>query len=176
MATATDRAPHQVQVHTPTTQRVDVQRRGYDVSGGGVKTFLPDRGPSTSQIIAVLVGVPTGGTLLLLSGLSLLGTIIGLAIATPVFTFFSPVIVPAVVTIGLAVIGILTAGACGLTGLMSLSWMINFIRQVHGTTVPDQLDSAKRRMADMADYVGQKTKDAGQEIQTKAQDVKRSSS
>ncbi|MED6207271.1 hypothetical protein PIB30_034175 [Stylosanthes scabra] len=181
MATTTidHRSPHQVQVHTTTTQRIEgranaPRRGGYDVSGGGVKTLFPEKGPSTSQILAILAGIPIGGTLLLLSGLSLLGTLIGLAIATPVFIFFSPVIVPAAITIALAVTGILTAGACGLTGLMSLSWIISYIRQVHGT-VPEQLDSAKQRVADMADYVGQKTKDAGQEIQNKAQDVKRSS-
>lgn len=172
MAT-TDRSPHQVQVHTTTTPRYEGGANPPRRYEGGVKTLFPERGPSTTQILAILAGIPIGGTLLLLAGLSFIGTLIGLAIATPVFILFSPVLVPAAITIGLAVAGILTSGACGLTGLMSFSWVINYIRQVHGT-VPEQLDSAKWRMADMADYVGQKTKDAGQEIQTKAQDVKRS--
>lgn len=36
--------------------------------------------------------------------------------------------------------------------------------------MPDQIDQAKRRMQDMAGYVGQKTKDLGQEIQSRTQD------
>ncbi|KAK2360067.1 oleosin [Trifolium repens] len=58
---------------------------------------------------------------------------------------------------------------------------MNYIRQTQGT-VPEQLESVKRGMADVAGYVGQKTKEAGQktkevgqDIQSKAQDAKRNS-
>lgn len=90
--------PHQVQVH-PSTR--------YE---GGIKTLLPQKGPSTTQILAVVTLVPVGGLLLGLAGLTLLGTIIALAVATPVFLLFSPVLVPAAITLALAVIGFLTSG------------------------------------------------------------------
>ncbi|KAJ6775786.1 OLEOSIN [Salix koriyanagi] len=38
--------------------------------------------------------------------------------------------------------------------------------------MPESLDQAKSRMQDMAGYVGQKTKEVGQEIQRKAHDGK----
>ncbi|MQJ21776.1 hypothetical protein EI020_24650, partial [Escherichia coli] len=63
-----------------------------------------------------------------------------------------------------------TSGAFGLTALSSLSWVLNSFRQATGT-VPELADEAKRRMADMAGYVGQKTKDVGQEIQIKAHEA-----
>lgn len=174
---ATDRSqPHQVQVH-PTTRyegRYDGGLNPQHRYEGGVKSaFFPERGPSASQILAVVTGVPLGGTLLMLAGLTLMGSLIGTAVAVPLFVLFSPVLVPATIVIGLAVAGFLTSGACALTALSSFSWVMNYIRQQQGT-VPEQLDSAKQRVADMAGYVGQKTKEVGQGIENKAQDVKRS--
>lgn len=147
--------PHQLQVHP--------QRR----HDGGVKTLLPERGPSAQQVMALLAGLPVGGTLLALAGITLVGTFIALALATPVFLIFSPVLVPTAIVIGGAVLAIMTSGAFGLTGLSSLSWVMNLFRQ-STPSVHDQMEMAKRRMQDMADFVGQKTKDVGQGIQNTA--------
>ncbi|XP_058773118.1 oleosin Ara h 10.0101-like [Vicia villosa] len=139
-----------------------------------------ERGPSVSQILATLGGIFVGGTLLLLASVSFFFSLVGLAIVTPLFILFSPIIVPAVLTIGLAVAAVLTADACGLTGLISLSWVARYIKVVQ-ETVPEQVYSVKGRLADVADYVGQKTKDVGektkevgQDIQNKAHETKRS--
>lgn len=197
MSTDTTRGtPQQIKVHTTTQhyetdvnpqQRYETggvnQQRRYDYQGGGGNTsFFPqDKGPSASQVLAVAAGLPVGGTLFALAGIALLGTLTGVAITTPLFILFSPVLVPATIVIGLAVAGFLTSGACGLTALSSFSWVMNYIRQTQGT-VPEQLQTAKNTMADMAGYVGQKTKDVGQktkevgqDIQNKAQDAKRTS-
>ena len=147
-----DRPHHQLQVHP--------QHPAYK----GRST-----GPTTSQIIALITLVPVSGTLLCLAGLTLVGSVIGLAIATPVFILFSPVLVPAAILIGLAVTGFLSSGAFGLTGLSSLSRVAGYLRQV-GRRMPDELDYAKRRMADVAAYAGQKTKDVGQTIESKARE------
>lgn len=42
-----------------------------------------------------------------------------------------------------------------------------YIRQYQGT-MAEPVDYTKRRMQDMAGYVGQKTKEAGQQIQSRA--------
>ncbi|XP_004493360.1 oleosin Ara h 10.0101-like [Cicer arietinum] len=187
----TDRqTPHTVQVHT--THRYDTAvnpQQRYETSAvnpqqryvTGATHYSSDKSPSTSQVVAVIAGLPVGGILLTLAGLSLIGTLTGLAVTTPLFILFSPVLVPATIVIGLAVAGFLTSGAFGLTALSSFSWVMNYIRQTQGT-VPEQLEYAKRRMADVAGYVGQKTKEAGQktkevgqDIQSKAQDAKRTS-
>lgn len=180
--------PQTVQVHTTATHRYEGGTAGagtryeggagvyprqhrYD---GGVRTLFSEMGPSASQVMAVLAGVPIGGTLLLLAGMSLIGSLVGLAIVTPLFILFSPVLVPAALAIGLSVAGILTSGACGVTGLMSFSWVANYVREsMWAGAVPETMDSAKQRMADMAGYVGQKTKEVGQDIQTKAHEAKR---
>ncbi|XP_044503939.1 oleosin H1-like [Mangifera indica] len=153
--------PHQVQVHP--------QHR-YEHLGAGAKSLLPRRGPSASQVVAVVTLLPVAGTLLALAGLTLAGSLIGLLVTTPLFIIFSPVIVPAAIAIGLAMTGFFTSGAFGLTGLTSFSWILNSFRQSSGS-VPEMADQAKRRMADMAGYVGQKTKEGGQEIQSKPPEV-----
>ncbi|EEF40948.1 oleosin 18.2 kDa [Ricinus communis] len=147
--------PHQVQVHRydPTT--------GYKGQ---------QKGPSASKVLAVLTFLPVGGGLLSLSGITLTNTLIGMAIATPLFILFGPIILPAAVVIGLAMMAFMVAGALGLSGLTSQSWALKYFRE--GTAMPESLDQAKKRMQDMAGYVGMKTKEVGQDIQRKAQEGK----
>ncbi|XP_009609885.1 oleosin H2-like [Nicotiana tabacum] len=129
-----------------------------------IKSLLPQRGPSKSQVLAVVTLFPVGGALLCLAGLTLAGTLIGLAVATPVFLLFSPVLVPAALTIALAVTGFLTSGAFGITALSSLSWIINYMRRITGPAA-EQMEHAKRRVQDTAGHMGQR---GGQKIQETA--------
>ncbi|KAM7278959.1 hypothetical protein ACFE04_006093 [Oxalis oulophora] len=153
--------PHQVQVHP---QRFDPSGKGGVMQRGGLGA---GGGPSPSKIIAVLTGLPVGGTLFFLAGLSFIGSIIGFCVCFPLFIIFSPVLVPAGLAVGLAVTAFLASGAFGLTGLSALSYVLTALRQAR-MAMPEQLDMAKRRMQDMAGYVGQKTQDVGQEIQKKS--------
>ncbi|XP_060204584.1 oleosin H2-like [Lycium barbarum] len=131
-----------------------------------IKSLLPQRGPSKSQVLAVVTLFPVGGALLCLAGLTLAGTLTGLALATPVFLLFSPVLVPAALTIALAVTGFLTSGAFGITALSSLSWMINYMRGMRGSGgVGEQMEHAKRRVQETAGHMGQRV---GQKIQDTA--------
>ncbi|XVE84017.1 hypothetical protein DITRI_Ditri16bG0135000 [Diplodiscus trichospermus] len=147
--------PHQVDVHP---------HRRFDHNAGG-KNY--QSGPSKSQVLAVLTPLPVGGTLLALAGLTLTGTVIGLALATPLFIIFSPVLVPTSIAVSMAVAGFLSSGAFGLTGLSSLYYLFNWFRGVTGTEQLD-LDHAKRPMQDMVAYDGQKTKEVGQKVENKA--------
>ncbi|GMH24235.1 hypothetical protein Nepgr_026078 [Nepenthes gracilis] len=146
-----DRPQHQLQIHPP---------KGAGQAGG----------PSASQVIAVITLLPVSGTLLALSGLALVGSLIGLAVTTPLFLLFSPVLVPAVFLLGLTVAAFLASGAMGLTGLSSLTNVVNYLRGVAGRSIPEQMDYSKRRVHDMAGYAGQKGKEMGQTIQGKAQE------
>nr|AVI16670.1 oleosin 17.5 kDa protein [Paeonia ostii] len=150
------------------THQLQVHPQLYDPTGKSLH-HSTQKGPSTSQVLAVVTLLPVGGILLALSGLTLAGTVLGLALATPVFILFSPVLVPAAIAIGLAVMAFLASGAFGLTALSSLSWIVNVLRNATAA-VPNQLEEAKKRMADLAGYTGQKTKDVGQTIQNKAQE------
>ncbi|KAF2293291.1 hypothetical protein GH714_040666 [Hevea brasiliensis] len=126
----------------------------------GFNGVFPEKGggPSTSQIIAVVTLLPLSGTLLFLAGITLTGTLIGLAITTPVFVVCSPVLVPVALVIGLAVVGFLASGAFGITALSSLSWMANYIREMRGK-LPQQMEQATRRLQETT---GQKARELGQ--------------
>ncbi|XP_010936629.1 oleosin H2 [Elaeis guineensis] len=97
-----------------------------------IKGLLPQKGPSASHVLAVVTLLPIGGILLALSGIILTGTVIGFAVVTPLFVIFSPVLVPAALAIGLAVMGFLASGASGLTALMSLSWVVSYVKGRRG--------------------------------------------
>ncbi|XP_057471284.1 oleosin H1-like [Actinidia eriantha] len=148
-----DRPPHQLQVHP--------QHR-YE---GGFKAQRTGAGPPASKILAVLSLLPVGGTLLGLAGVTLAATLVGLAVAAPLFLIFSPVLVPAAGALGLAVAGFIVSGAFGLTGLTSMSWVVKQFRQ------GGQLDEAKRRMEEVAVQMGQKTKEMGEAIENKAKEA-----
>ncbi|XP_068639134.1 oleosin H2-like [Aristolochia californica] len=146
-------AEHQQQHHHPSRQ-----------AGESLKGMLPEKGPSSSQVIAVITLFPVGGILLTLSGLTLTASVIGLLLAIPIFLLFSPVLVPAAIVISLAVTGFLASGAFGITGLSSLSWIVSYFRGARAK-MPEQLEHAKRRMAEAT---GQRTKDMGLTVPSKA--------
>ncbi|GKE19603.1 oleosin 18.2 kDa [Tanacetum coccineum] len=114
--------------------------------------------------------LPLGVILLGLAGITLVGTMMGLALATPVFILFSPVIVPAVMTIGLSVMGFLTCGTFGLTGLSSLGFVVRSVRMVIGS-VPEQVEHVKKGVEDVGVYTGQKTVEVGKMIMDMAGDI-----
>ncbi|KAD7478684.1 hypothetical protein R6Q59_005556 [Mikania micrantha] len=142
--------------------------RRHDFTGG--KLRHPNQRGSTSKTVAIISLLPVGGILLGLAGITFVGTMIGLAVATPIFVIFSPVVVPAVLTIALAVTGFLASGMFGLTGLSSLSYLFNMVRQ-STPSVPEQLDYVKGTIQEVGEYTGQKTKDLGQMIQHAAHEM-----
>ena len=149
---------------------------GQQGGGGGrpvgeqVKGMIHDKGPTASQALTLATLFPLGGLLLVLSGLALAASVVGLAVATPVFLIFSPVLVPAALLIGMAVTGFLTSGALGLGGLSSLTCLANTARQAFQRT-PDYVEEARRRMAEAAAHAGHKTAQAGHAIQSRAQEA-----
>ncbi|KAJ0989034.1 hypothetical protein J5N97_007390 [Dioscorea zingiberensis] len=117
----------------------------------------------TSKVLAVVTLLPVGGGLLGLSGVTLAVTVLGLALAAPLFLLCSPVLVPALVVISLAVAGFLASGAMGLTGLSSLSWILDKVRR---GSVPEQMEHPKRLMAEAAGQAGQRVRETGQSVQS----------
>ncbi|GJZ17364.1 oleosin 18.2 kDa [Tanacetum coccineum] len=165
MATTFDR--HTTQTHTTGGPHFRYDR---DYTAGDKLPYPQSAGPSGTKIMAIMALLPIGGILLGLAGLTFIGTIIGLALATPVFIIFSPVIVPAVLTIGLAVTGFLTSGTFGLTGLSSLSYLVTMLRH-SAPYIREDMDYVKDRIQDAGEYVGQKTKETGQAIKDRAHDI-----
>ncbi|XP_018809740.1 oleosin 18.2 kDa-like [Juglans regia] len=126
------------------------------------------QGPPTSKVLAVVTLVPVAGFLLLLSGLTLAATFIGLAVSTPLLVMCSPVLVPAAALIGLAMTGFLASGAFGITGISSLSWIANYLRRAR---LPEHLEHAKQRAQETAGQMGQTVTGKAQETAGRAQEA-----
>ncbi|MBA0597767.1 hypothetical protein Gorai_007560, partial [Gossypium raimondii] len=130
---------------------------------------LYDSAPSSRQVAKFLTASTLGTTLLFLSGLTLTGTVIALIIATPLMVIFSPVLVPAGITIFLVTTGFLFSGGCGVAALTALSWIYNYVQGKHPPGA-DQLDYARNKLASTARDMTEKAKEYGQYVQHKAQE------
>ncbi|KAJ8761068.1 hypothetical protein K2173_000747 [Erythroxylum novogranatense] len=130
----------------------------------GIKGVLPERGPSSSQVLAFMTLLWLGGFLLLLAGLTLTATLIGLTVSSPVFMICSSVLLPVVLVIIFAVLGFIASGAFGVTALSSMSWMVNYLYRLR---FPEQMEHVNRRAQETAGQMGQRARETGQRVQSK---------
>nr|ABQ57397.1 oleosin L-isoform [Ficus pumila var. awkeotsang] len=124
--------------------------------------------PRSHQVVKAATAVTAGGSLLVLSALILAGTVIALTIATPLFVIFSPVLVPAVITLGLIIIGFLASGGFGVAALTVLSWIYRYVTGKHPPGA-DQLDQARHKLASKAREMKDKAEQFGQQHLTSGQ-------
>ncbi|KZV45714.1 oleosin 18.2 kDa-like [Dorcoceras hygrometricum] len=110
-----------------------------------ITDYFQEKGPSASQVLAVITLFPIGAVLFCLAGITLAATLLGLAVATPLFLLLSPILLPAILTIAFSVVGFLTSGAFGITALSSVTWLINYFRSMRGG-LPEHLAPARRRV------------------------------
>lgn len=105
--------------------------------------------PVSHQVVKAATAVTAGGSLLLLSGLIVAATVIALTLATPLLVIFSPILVPAVITIFLLCSGFLASGGFGVAAVSVMTWMYRYVtgKQPPGA---DQLDQAKSKLATKA--------------------------
>lgn len=113
---------------------------------------------NSNQFIKAATAVTAGGSLLILAGLMLAGTVIALTIATPLFVIFSPVLVPAVIAVSLLGLGFLAAGGFGAAAITVLAWIYRYVTGKHPPGA-DQLDTARHKLMNKAREI----KDYGQQ-------------
>jgi uncharacterized membrane protein len=112
----------------------------------------------STQLVKAATAVIAGGSLLILSALLMAGTVIGLTIITPLFVIFSPVLVPAVITVALLTLGFLASGGFGVAAITVLAWIYKYVTGNHPPGA-DQLDTARHRLMNKAREI----KDYGQQ-------------
>ncbi|KAK1366702.1 Oleosin [Heracleum sosnowskyi] len=106
----------------------------------------PQQQSKSVQVVKAATAATAGGSLLVLSGLTLAGTVIALTIATPVMVIFSPVLVPAAITIFMIITGFLASGGFGVAALSVLSWIYKYVKGQHPVGA-DKIDCAKTKLA-----------------------------
>ncbi|CAI9774965.1 unnamed protein product [Fraxinus pennsylvanica] len=124
--------------------------------------------PRSHQIVKAATAATAGGSLLVLSGLTLAGTVIALTLATPLLVIFSPVLVPAAITIFLLSSGFLASGGFGVAAVSVLSWIYRYVTGKHPPGA-DQLDQARTKLATKAREMKDKAEQFGQQHTTGSQ-------
>ncbi|XP_057475239.1 oleosin Cor a 13-like [Actinidia eriantha] len=113
------------------------------------------------QVVKAATAVTAGGSLLMLSGLTLACTVIALAIATPLLVIFSPVLVPATITVCLLMSGFLASGGFGVAAVTVLSRIYRYVTGKHPPGA-DQLDQARQKLASKAREMRDRAEQFGQ--------------
>lgn len=80
----------------------------------------------THQVTKASTAIALSGSLQVLSGLTLTGTVIALVLVTPLLVLFSPVLVPAAITLFLLFAGFVTSISLGSAGAFVLYWMYSY--------------------------------------------------
>ncbi|KAJ3680573.1 hypothetical protein LUZ60_016851 [Juncus effusus] len=125
-------------------------RGGGEMGQRGTMTGqMQQKQPMMTSALKAISAAVAGGSMLVLSGLTLASTVIALTIATPLLVIFSPVLVPAAIAIGLLGAGFVTSGSLGVAALSVFSWMYKYLTGKHPPGA-DQLDQAKARLASKA--------------------------
>lgn len=133
----------------------------------GVLHKLQQHKPTGSQVVGFLTFLVAGGSLLFVGGLALTGTVITLILLTPVFIFFSPVLVPAGFFLFLALAGTLTAGGFAIAAVSAISWLYKYFKGRHPPG-SEQIDYARTRIQDTASHVREKARDFAETMQGRA--------
>ncbi|PUZ43319.1 hypothetical protein GQ55_9G652200 [Panicum hallii var. hallii] len=77
---------------------------------------------------AAVAKVLAAFSMLLLSGLALTATVLALIVATPLLVIFSPVLVPAAITVALLTAGFVSSGGFGTAAVGVLAWMYRYLK------------------------------------------------
>ncbi|KAF8407868.1 hypothetical protein HHK36_007006 [Tetracentron sinense] len=139
----------------------------------GSGTFLQRlhaHAPNSSQLIGILTLVISGGILLLLTGLTLTATVMGLIFFTPLILLTSPIWVPVATVLFVAIAGFLSMCGFGVAVLAGLSWMYKYFRGWHPPG-SDRVDYARSRIADTASHVKDYAREYGEYLQSKVKDA-----
>ncbi|CAK7353108.1 unnamed protein product [Dovyalis caffra] len=126
--------------------------------------------PTSRKAVKFVTAGAIGAALLVLSGLTLTGTVIAVVVATPILVLFSPVLVPAATVVFLVTSGFFFSGGFGLAAIMVLLWIYNYVTGKHPPGA-DKLDYARGRIAETAKDMKDRAKEYGQYVQQKAQDA-----
>ncbi|MQL80535.1 hypothetical protein Taro_012962 [Colocasia esculenta] len=116
---------------------------------GGVLPHEQQQQQPSHQVAKAVGAATAGGSMLLLSGLTLAGTVVGLTLVTPLLVIFSPVLVPAGIAVVLIALGFLSSGGLGLAAISVLSWIYRYVTGQHPPGA-DQLEHARMKLAGKA--------------------------
>ncbi|KAF9595310.1 hypothetical protein IFM89_038462 [Coptis chinensis] len=141
--------------------------------GGTTNTFmkkLHEHIPNSTQLIGLLTLVVSGGILLVLTGLTITTTILGVIFFAPLIVISSPIWLPIGTVIFIAIAGFLSMCGFGVGTLATLTWLYKYFKGTHPIGA-DRVDYARSRIADTASHMKDYAKEYGGYLQSKVKDA-----
>ncbi|KAK1268414.1 Oleosin 20.3 kDa [Acorus gramineus] len=129
-----------------------------------------DHVPNSAQVIGFLTLLISGGILLVLTGLTVTLSTMGLIVFAPLIILSSPIWVPPAAALFVAVAGLLMVSGFGLAGLAGATWVYRYYkgRRPVGS---ERVDYARGRIADTAGHVKDYAREYGGYLQSKPRDA-----
>ncbi|CAI9787254.1 unnamed protein product [Fraxinus pennsylvanica] len=148
------------------------QRQQY-ARGSNTRSFvhkLQVQSPNSTQLIGFMTLVISSGFLLLLTGLTLTVTVLGLIFFTPLIFISSPIWVPVGTIIFIVIAGFLSFSGFGIGAVVVISWLYKYFRGFHPAG-SNRVDYARSRIADTASHMKDYAREYGEYWQRKAKDA-----
>ncbi|KAL4398499.1 hypothetical protein HN51_003116 [Arachis hypogaea] len=131
---------------------------------------LQDHTPNSTQLAGLLTLLITGSILLLLTGLTVTGTIIAMIFFSPLIIISSPIWVPIGTLFLLITAAFLSMCGFGIVLVAAVSWMYRYFRGMHPPG-SDRVDYARIRIYDTATHVKDYAREYGGYLQSKVKDA-----
>ncbi|XP_078153339.1 oleosin family protein [Carex rostrata] len=129
-----------------------------------------DHAPNSTQVVGFLTLVISGAILLLLTGVTITGTVMGLIFLAPILLLTSPIWVPVVFVLFVLVAGFLSTCGVAVAALAGTTWMYKYFTGRHPVG-SDRVDYARSRIADTASHVKDYAREYGGYIQSRVKDA-----
>ncbi|KAL6175354.1 hypothetical protein ACLB2K_051995 [Fragaria x ananassa] len=158
------------QLQPAQTHQQQQQRSQRFSHGGSFLSKLQSHVPNSTQLIGLLTLLVSGGILLLLTGITITVTVLGLIFFTPILIVSSPIWVPLGTVLFLATAGFVSMCGFGAAAVGGLSWMYRYFK---GMQPPgsDRVDYARSRIYDTASHVKDYAKEYGGYLHSKVKDA-----
>ncbi|KAL0426341.1 UNVERIFIED_CONTAM: Oleosin [Sesamum latifolium] len=131
---------------------------------------LREHAPNSTQLVGLATLVISGGILLLLTGLTLTATVLGLIFFAPLILISSPIWVPVGTLIFITIAGSLSFLGFGVAVVASVSWLYRYFRGFHPPGA-DRVDYARTRIADTAGQVKDYAREYGGYLHSRVKDA-----
>ncbi|KAI3673287.1 hypothetical protein L6452_39404 [Arctium lappa] len=125
---------------------------------------------NSTQLMGILTLIISGGILLLLTGVTITVTVIGLIFFAPIILLTSPIWIPVGALLFVVIAGFLCVCGMGLAAAATVSWLYKYFRGLHPVG-SDRVDYARSRLADTASHVKDYAREYGEYFQGKVKDA-----
>lgn len=139
-------------------------------SGHALLRQLHHRAPNSTQVVGLLTLVISGAIILLLTGVTLTGTVACLVFFGPIILLVSPIWFPVAAVIFMAIAGFLSVCGFGVAAAAGATWLYRYFSGRHPVG-SDRVDYARSRIADTASQMKDYAREYGGYLQSRVKDA-----